>query len=145
MGMKGLVCALSPARLKILDEDPEIVNDLADREVEVPGRAFFDAARMPKRLRARLPTDALLILDCLEGKVGRGIGDEDGWAFGRPHVIEGDELGGLGAALSALKEMDDSELDEDPDRMSDDAFLMRLTELVKQETARGGALLVFIT
>jgi len=138
--MTGIVCALSPARLKILEDDPQIAHDLADRTVKVPGRFFFDALRMPERLRGWLPQGSDFIFDCLDGKVGRGVGDRDGWAFSRPHVIESDDLAKLGAALASVEPPD-----EEGEADLDGVFLQQLSELVRQELERGGALLVFIT
>jgi hypothetical protein len=144
--MTGIVCALSPERLRIVESEPTIVHDLVDRRVEIPGRIFFDALRLPSRLRGRLPKDAMPIAACLEGRLGRGIGEKGEWAFGRPHVVDGDELARLESALDArARAASDATLDEDDARGRDDAFLDRLAAIVRQERARGGAVLVHVT
>jgi hypothetical protein len=63
MGMTGLVCALSRERRRMLHEAPKLVHDISDRTVEVPGRVFFDALRLSRRLAARLPKAALVIVE----------------------------------------------------------------------------------
>ena len=152
MGMKGVVCSLSPERLRILLEDPELVNDLSDRRVEVPGRLFYDALRALERLRTHLPGDAgRVVVATLSGEVGTGIGERGGWAYGRPHVVDGDDLVRLRHALDALGAT--ANIDAEPDvgaielelAEQDDAFLVSLADLVRRESGRGGALLVHIT
>jgi hypothetical protein len=146
MGMTGIVVALSPERRRIVESDPAIVHDIANRSIKVPGRLFFDALRLPDRLRVRTTKLPTLVLACLEGRLGRGVGEKGDWAYGRPHVIEGEELGRLADALAAVPERATAE-DPTTDEvaMADDALLRQIGEIVTRERGRGGALLVHIT
>jgi hypothetical protein len=150
--MRGLLCGLSPERRRILVEDLELVHDLGDRNVEVPGRRFFDARRLPARIRAALP-GAKILDELLGAGLGRAIGAKSGWAYGRPRIVDGDALAALGDELDALPEgavlRATRAVDPDPDPYedmaeADDAFLDELREIVRKERARGGALLVHV-
>jgi hypothetical protein len=154
MGMTGILCGLSPERRRLLVEDPGLVHDLADRSVEVPGRHFFDALRLPKRIRAALP-QAKTIVALLGAALGHGFGDKGAWAYGRPRIVDAGDLEALGAELDALAEdavlvasrAADPYLDpiETETAAADDAFLVRLRTIVRNERAREGALLVHVT
>lgn len=145
MGMTGFICALSPERRRMLLDDPKLVNDIANRAIEVPGRVFFDGLRLSRRLAARLPKAALVIVECLDGSLGEGIGKKGEWAFGRPHIVSGDDLTKVGGALDSLGLGAREDEGADGDRRADDAFLAKLGELVAKERARDGALLVHVT
>lgn len=150
--MTGLVCALSPERLRIVLEEPAIVHDIADRRVEVPGRVFFDALRLPSRVRkAFSPAPSLAAL--LDAGIGRGVGEKSGWAYGRPRIVDGDALAQLAAELEAL-DLDviyDAARRDDADPIAleiasrDDAWIDEVRAMARAERARGGALLVHVT
>jgi hypothetical protein len=143
--MTGLVCALSRERRRMLHEAPKLVHDISDRAVEVPGRVFFDALRLSRRLAARLPKAALVIVELLDGSLGEGIGEKGEWAFGRPHIVSGEDLVEVGRALDSLGLAARGDEAADDERRADDAFLATLGAMVAKERARGGALLVHVT
>jgi hypothetical protein len=154
MGMTGILCGLSAERRRLVTEEPALVHELGDRHLEVPGRLLFDALRLPTRLADRLDRhEALRAL--LEARLGHGIGQKGGWAYGRPRIVEAAELDAVAAELDGLPEDStqtaarkaDPDLDPIDDEIAeqDDAFLVRLRTLVTRERARSGAILVHVT
>ena len=154
MGMKGFVCALSPERRRLVEEDPSLVSEIGDRNVEIDGRVFYDAGHLPERLRQWAP-GCPTVVGLIEATLGRGFGAKGQWAFGRPRIVDGEDLDRLSAELAALNEdavlearrTADGDLDALDTEMAeaDDRFLVRLRTIVARERERSGALLVHVT
>lgn len=102
MGMHVILCALSPARQAMLEEEPDLLDEILSsrREVAIPGLvdlgSTWDAL---DRLVTGGKTEGPLA-DAVLGRGGRPFGKKV--AVGRPRLLEAKRVGEIAAALELL-------------------------------------------
>ncbi len=102
MGMHVILCALSPARQAMLEEEPDLLDEVLSsrREVAIPGLVdlgkTWDALdRIVTGGKAEGP-----LADAVLGRAGRPFGKRG--AVGRPRLLDTKRVSEVSAALEAL-------------------------------------------
>lgn len=102
MGMHVILCALSPARQAMLEEEPDLLDEVLSsrREVAIPGLVdlgkTWDALdRLVTGGKAEGP-----LADAVLGRGGRPFGKRG--AIGRPRLLDAKRVSEVSAALEAL-------------------------------------------
>lgn len=162
MGMYGYLCTLSPKRLALIAEDPEVLDDVFDADTEVPGLLalgktwsaldvlLFDGGRNP------------LLGDAILARTGQEIDYET--AFDPPRVLTPARAAQVAAALGALPksfvrdhfaqlakaDVVHGEYGRRPDHAADDlaeleAVFARVITLYADAAAAGHAVLAAVT
>ena len=102
MGMHVILCALSPARQKMLEEEPELLDEVLSsrKEVAIPGLVDLGDAwdALDRLVTGGRPEGSLA--DAVLGRGGRPFGK--GGAIGRPRLLTGERVAEISTALAAL-------------------------------------------
>jgi hypothetical protein len=103
MGMNGVLCALSEARRAMLEEDPDLLQEvIAHRHRErIPGLLDLDKAWMALDILLGEDQDAVLG-DAVLGRSGPKFGPK--LSYGRGRLLLPDRVAAVAAALGALPE-----------------------------------------
>lgn len=100
MGMYGYLCTLSPKRLALIAEDPEVLDDVLDADAEVPGLlALGKAWNALDILLSDAGRDALLG-DAILARSGQTIDYET--AYDPPRVLTPARAAEISTALAKL-------------------------------------------
>jgi hypothetical protein len=102
MGMHVILCALSPARQTMLEEEPDLLDEVLSSRGEVAIPGLLDLGKTWDALD-RLVTGGKAegpLADAVLGRGGRPFGKRG--AIGRPRLLDAKRVGEVSAALAAL-------------------------------------------
>src|SRR5689334_6451383 len=101
MGMDGILCSLSPKRVEMLEEDPEVLQDLLDarHEEDIPG--LLDLGKTWHALDILLGDGKHEVLaDAIVGRTGKKL--KASGSFGKARILSPARVAEIAKALAQL-------------------------------------------